>query len=84
MSDALALVRFPNGESRSALYFGSTDMVVPALFPLDQAGEVLEGGMEFVLERLQEVEAELSDDEAGEGEPVEIWTACGGGSFWKG
>lgn len=82
MSDAIALVRFPDGELRAALYFGSTDMVVPVLFDPGEARDIVEGGIDYVMPRLAEVEG--SGDDPGPLEEVAVWTSYGAGAHWVG
>ena len=82
MSDALALVRFPDGELRAAYYFGGADAVVPILFDLDEIAAVFEAGIDPLLDT-------LSADEPGTGEPgdaeqVQIWADYGHTFWWEG
>lgn len=68
MSDSIALVRFPDGEIRAAYYFGSVDAVIPLLVPLEEAPALLEGGMETLVEQLEDMPESAPDTE-----PVEVW-----------
>ena len=52
MSDSLGLVRFPDGELRVAYFFGGPGLMLPFLFPLEEADAVWEAGMEPLMGRL--------------------------------
>lgn len=86
MSDAIALVRFLDGDVKCAYYFGSVDAVLPLLFPLEQADALLEGGMEPLLDQLYSVEQSLQAAEAvpDDLEPVQIWSSYGDRAWWEG
>jgi hypothetical protein len=81
MSDSIALVRFPDGEIRCAYYFGSAPAVVPLLFPSDSAGSLLDAGMGPLIEQLSELGQPA---EAGDLEPVQIWSSHGSTEWWHG
>ncbi len=81
MSDALCLVRFPDGELRVAYFFGGPGLTVPFLFPLDEAAAVWADGMEPLMERM----ASLDDAPTpADVEDVEIWADYGDPFWWEG
>lgn len=82
MSDAIALIRFPDGDLRAAYYFGGASVVVPFLVPVDEGGALLERGLESLL-------ADVEDhgpaaEEPADVEDVQVWTSYGGGQWWIG
>ncbi len=68
MSSATALVRFPDGSTRWAIYHGTSDVLRPRLF--DSAAEAWA--------------QEGSDLDGGADEPVAIYSDYGGGFWWEG
>jgi len=78
----MALVRFPDGELRAAYFFGGPEVVVPLLFPLEEAPAVWERGLEPLLAQLSEVD--LEGPEPTDTEPVEIWADHGTTFWWEG
>jgi hypothetical protein len=83
MSDALALVRFPDGALRVAYFLGDAGLVVPLLFPIEDAPNVWEAGAGPLLDQLASHE-EPPEPEPAETETVQIWTSYGTPSWWEG
>lgn len=62
MSDAVAEVRFADGDVLVAYYFGTVDRVVPLLFPAEVADQLLDDGMDPLIEQLESYPSEEPDD----------------------
>lgn len=63
MSDSLGLVRFPDGELRVAYFFGGPGLMVPLLFPIEEAGTVWDNGMEPLMERMATLDGARTPDD---------------------
>ena len=81
MSDGLGLVRFPDGDLRVAYFFGGPGLMVPFLFPLDEADAVFADGMGPLMARLADIDATPTPDDV---EDVEIWADYADTFWWEG
>lgn len=81
MSDSMVLVRFDDGDVRCAYFFGGIEAVVPVLFPLGQADEVFDGGMDAMMDILVEVEPSEAPEVT---ERVELWCDGYPELWWEG
>lgn len=81
MSDSLGLVRFPDGELRVAYFFGGPGLMVPFLFPVEEADAVWEDGMEPLMERMASVEGDPTPTDL---EDVQVWADYGDTFWWEG
>lgn len=74
MSSASMLVRFPDGEIRFGIYYGTSDIVLPWLFDdLDDAWEQKRNGVRT-----------WDEQPIGEVFDVDIYSAYGYGWTWRG
>lgn len=69
MSSSGALVRFPDGEVRHAVYHATVDLLCPGVFATSE--ESWAGRAEIPVPD-------------GPREAVEVWTSYGGGMWWSG
>lgn len=81
MSDALGLVRFPDGELRVTYFFGGPGVMLPFLFPLEEADAVLDAGIEPLMERAAEVDGPATPADV---EEVQVWADYGDTFWWEG
>ena len=80
MSRATALIRFPDGTVKAAMYCGTSDVLWPRLFDdVEEAWDAYRDASSDDWYATFHPPAPLVD-----GEPVEIYSDYGGGHWWRG